>query len=75
MAQINTESLSKIIVGKKLIKLVNEGLVHFVGTDTHSTMRGCDYEAGFSILEKSVLNKQLIQLWLTAKSCLTYKVN
>lgn len=59
MAQINTESLSKIIVGKKLIKLVNEGLVHFVGTDTHSTMRGCDYEAGFSILEKKCLEQAI----------------
>lgn len=52
MAQINTESLCKRFLGKKLIKLINMGYVHFIGSDTHSTIRGCDYENGFDVIER-----------------------
>lgn len=50
--QINTESLRGIFGKNKIIKLINEGYVTLLGSDTHSTMRGCDYGLGFSVIEK-----------------------
>lgn len=53
MAQVNTEGLYTRFLGKKLIKLINMGFVHFIGSDTHSTIRGCDYGRGYRILDKN----------------------
>ena len=50
--QINTESLRGVFSKNKIIKLINEGYVALLGSDTHSTMRGCDYGMGFSAIEK-----------------------
>lgn len=58
--QINTESLNKMFLRKKIIKLINEGFVTVLGSDTHSTMRGCDYDIGFSVIEKNC-EKQVIE--------------
>lgn len=58
--QINTESLNKLFLKSKIIKLINEGYVTTLGSDTHSTMRGCDYDRGFSVIEKSC-EKQIIE--------------
>ncbi|MEE1075636.1 MAG: CpsB/CapC family capsule biosynthesis tyrosine phosphatase [Acutalibacteraceae bacterium] len=55
--QINTESLNKLFLKGKIIKLIKEGYVTVLGSDTHSTMRGCDYGRGFSVIEKSCDNK------------------
>ncbi|MCI6007585.1 MAG: hypothetical protein MRZ25_04970 [Ruminococcus sp.] len=52
MAQVNTESLCKMFVGQKLIKYLNSGLVQFIGTDTHSTVRGCDFAKGYKVISK-----------------------
>ena len=58
--QINTESLNKMFLKKKIIKLINEGFVTVIGSDTHSTMRGCDYGIGFSVIEK-YCEKEIIE--------------
>ncbi|MBQ1991568.1 MAG: hypothetical protein II233_02205, partial [Clostridia bacterium] len=50
--QINTESLRGVFSKNKIIKLINEGYVALLGSDTHSTIRGCDYGMGFSVIEK-----------------------
>lgn len=52
MAQVNTESLCKMFVGQRLIKYFNSGLVQFIGTDTHSTVRGCDFAKGYKVISK-----------------------
>lgn len=51
MTQVNTESFARIFTGKKLAKLINNGYIHALGTDTHSTMRGCDYAQGYDFIE------------------------
>lgn len=58
--QINTESLNKLFLKGKILKLIKEGYVTTLGSDTHSTMRGCDYGRGFSVIEKSC-NKKIIE--------------
>ncbi len=50
--QVNTESLYTRGLSKRIIKLINEGCVDFLGSDTHSTMRGCDYERGYMEMVK-----------------------
>ena len=45
--QVNTESLCAKGSRKKIAKLINGGYVDFLGSDTHSTMRGCDYLPGY----------------------------
>lgn len=58
--QINTESLARVFLKKKILKLINEGFVTTIGSDTHSTMRGCDYGTGFSVIEKHC-KKEIIE--------------
>ena len=50
--QINTESLYTRGLSKILFRLINEGYVDFLGSDTHSTMRGCDYHQGYMEMVK-----------------------
>lgn len=52
--QINLSSLSSFTDGRKLLKLIKKGLVHIIGTDTHSFQRGSDYLTGFSIIDKKL---------------------
>lgn len=52
--QINLSSLASFSDGRKLLKLLKKGLVHIVGTDTHSFRRGSDYTTGFSIIDKKL---------------------
>lgn len=58
--QINTESLKKFFLKKRILKLLKEGFVTLLGSDTHSTMRGCDFDMGFSVLEKHC-EKEIIE--------------
>lgn len=52
--QINLDSLSSFSLRHKLLKLIEKGLVHIVGTDTHSYQRGCDFQTGFGIIDKKL---------------------
>lgn len=52
--QINLDSLHGWRLRKHLLKLIKEGLVHVVGTDTHSLSKGLDYNTGFQIIEKKL---------------------
>lgn len=52
--QINLSSLETFSDSRKLLKLLKKGLVHIVGTDTHSFRRGSDYLTGFSIIDKKL---------------------
>lgn len=52
--QINLESLASFSFRNKLLKLIERGLVHIVGTDTHSFHRGGDYQTGFGIINKKL---------------------
>lgn len=53
LVQINTESLyATRSLSKKIFRLINGGYVDFLGSDTHSTMRGCDYFQGYTEMEK-----------------------
>lgn len=52
MVQINTQSLYTMFLGKKIVKMINSGYIHFLGSDTHSTMRGCDFAQGYDIIKK-----------------------
>lgn len=58
--QTNTESLANFFLKKRILKLINEGFVTVLGSDTHSTMRGCDYGTGFSVIEKNC-KKEIIE--------------
>ncbi|MEE1155415.1 MAG: CpsB/CapC family capsule biosynthesis tyrosine phosphatase [Acutalibacteraceae bacterium] len=50
MVQLNTQCLTKILMRKKAFNLINNGYVHLLGSDMHSTMRGCDYGKGMEML-------------------------
>ncbi len=50
--QINTECLSRRFIKGKVLKLIKEGYVTVLGSDTHSTTRGCDFGIGFAVVEK-----------------------
>lgn len=50
--QINTESLTRRFIKGKILKLIKEGYVTVIGSDTHSTTRGCDFGIGFMMIEK-----------------------
>ncbi len=66
--QINTESLRKLFAKNKIIKLINEGIVTVLGSDTHSTMRGCDYGIGFSVIEKNCKKKIIENICNTSQA-------
>lgn len=55
--QINLSSLSLWKLRKRLLKLIEAGLIHVVGTDTHSFSKGLDYNAGFNLIEKKLGSK------------------
>ncbi len=50
MIQINTECLTKFTTRKKAFNLINNGYVHILGSDIHSSIRGCDYGKGMEML-------------------------
>ncbi|MEE0265080.1 MAG: CpsB/CapC family capsule biosynthesis tyrosine phosphatase [Acutalibacteraceae bacterium] len=50
--QINTESLTRRFGKGKILKLIKEGYVTVLGSDTHSTTRGCDFGIGFPAIEQ-----------------------
>ena len=50
--QVNTECLTRRFVKGKILKLIKEGYVTLLGSDTHSTTRGCDFAVGFAMVEK-----------------------
>lgn len=71
--QINLSSLSVWRTGKKLLKYIEEGLVHVVGTDTHSFSKGSDYDTGFQIIEKKLGSSYCEKLTQNAERMLAGK--
>lgn len=66
--QINTESLRGVFSKNKIIKLINEGYVALLGSDTHSTIRGCDYGMGFSVIEKKCKDEVIENICYVSQS-------
>ena len=67
MVQINTESLYTMFLGRKIVKLINNGYVHFLGSDTHSTMRGCDFAPGYAVIEKHCTEDKINSFAINSK--------
>lgn len=67
MIQVNTQSLYTIFLGKKIIKMINNGYVHFLGSDTHSTMRGCDFAPGYTVIEKHCKEDRIKSFFVNSK--------
>lgn len=60
LIQINMESLIRFSTRMKVTKLINNGYVHLLGSDMHSTVRGCDYAKGMERILRNC-NKEIIQ--------------
>ncbi|MEE1057021.1 MAG: CpsB/CapC family capsule biosynthesis tyrosine phosphatase [Acutalibacteraceae bacterium] len=67
MVQINTQSLYTMFLGKKIVKMINSGYIHFLGSDTHSTMRGCDFAQGYAIIKKHCTEDKIKLFSLNSK--------
>ncbi|MEE0859100.1 MAG: CpsB/CapC family capsule biosynthesis tyrosine phosphatase [Acutalibacteraceae bacterium] len=51
ITQVNTESFANFFRSKRLVKLINNGYIYALGSDTHSTTHGCDYAKGYNYIE------------------------
>ncbi len=69
--QINFECLTRRFIKGKVLKLIKEGYVTLLGSDTHSTTRGCDFAIGFAMLEKHCPNNIIDNISKASKALFT----
>lgn len=52
IVQVNVNSFCDFFVRRKLLALAQNKLIHVIGTDTHSFVKGSDYITGYNIAVK-----------------------
>lgn len=62
LMQINLDSLTHFGTRRKIIKLIKNGSVDLLGTDTHSFKKGSEFNIGFDFLQKKFGNSLIEEI-------------